>query len=327
MATGALAFSADGRRLASGSDDGLVRLWNVGTGTLLASLEGHFDRVTALAFGAEDKLLASGSADKTVLVRDVSMSDDTLGQAQVLRTVNHDGAVNVLAFAQDGSWLATGADDTLVRIFEPTGETPPRTLRGNTLSVKGLVFLAKNPGWLLASASDDGTLRVWDSANWDAPATVLRGHEGPVNALARLDGAQPRLVSAGEEGNARVWNVLAPFLEPQVQARIRQLLTEVGLDDDGSRMIALGNDETTALVVDLDASSTISLTGHSQRIVATALNPAGDVGFTASVDGTARLWDAKTGANALACRSMQAPCWQQPSRPMARAWPPPKRVA
>jgi WD40 repeat protein len=107
----ALAFSPEGRTLASGGFDGTVKLWDVGSGRQRTALRGHKDQVSALAFAPDGKVLASGSHDGTVRVWDPATG-------QELATLRgHTGTVTSVAFTTDGRWIASGSHDQTVRLW------------------------------------------------------------------------------------------------------------------------------------------------------------------------------------------------------------------
>ena len=98
-------MSPNGRRLASGSDDKTVKLWDVVTGRELRTLTGHSDIVGSVIFSPDGRWLASGSVDKTVKLWDVSTG------RQFRTLTGHSDIVRSVAFSPDGRWLASGSVD------------------------------------------------------------------------------------------------------------------------------------------------------------------------------------------------------------------------
>ena len=202
----ALAVLRDGRRLAAGCGDGVVRLVDPdsgggGAGAVVASLEGHAYAAAALAV-LPGGVLASGSDDNKVRLWDVD------ARSCVATLAGHDNWVRALAVLGDGR-LASGSWDKSVRLWDVAARTCVGVLTGHTFWVTALAPLSDGR---LASGSDDLTVRVWDTRPAARPGgavpaavVVLEGHTRSVTALATL--SDGRLASASGDGSVRLWRV------------------------------------------------------------------------------------------------------------------------
>jgi WD40 repeat protein len=194
-----VAFSGDGRHIASGSDDFTVRLWDMSTGIQLRVMYGHQESVTSVTYSGDGKNLrvASGSRDCTVRVWDAMTGTQ-------LHTMHHEQAVKCVASSRDGQLIVSGSDDCTIRVWDtPTG-TVRFALDGQNNKVSSVTFSSDSK--LLVSGSADGTLRVWDAA-MGMQRLVISGHEKRVSFVAFSKDSRSIISGTGAYGAAaRVWS-------------------------------------------------------------------------------------------------------------------------
>jgi WD40 repeat protein/serine/threonine protein kinase len=201
-----LAFSPDGRRLASGSEDLTVKLWDVATGKEAITLYGHVDSIWDVAFSPDGNRLASAGADGSVRIWDATPLEDEGGEE--LRTFRgHNQEVYCLAFSSDGNRLASGGEDLTARIWDVASGKLLHKLEAFTERVEALAF-SPDDLWLATGShghSEGGFVLLWDTRTWQKRRT-LRGAGEKSVAFSR-DG---RWVAAGAgsgDFRIRLWDV------------------------------------------------------------------------------------------------------------------------
>lgn len=307
-----LAYSQNGKLLASSGGDHLVKVWHVLTGRELRTLEGHTGTVKALCFFDGNKTVLSASADKTLILWDIATgrkkrqmhghraaiesvcynratgvvaSGDSEGEIilweggtgrEILRFSVPVGGARDLLFLQNGRVLACAASSGSIFIFDTQSGQLLRQMNGHTAAVNSLASVANEPG-LLASAADDQTVRLWNTGSGRQVRTLF-GHDAAVKAVTfSEDGRQ--LFSGAENGEIIVWDADRFTKTRSLRGHTGGIR---GLSSDKRGYLASGSLDHTVRVWDVSTGfEQKKLVGYTSSLRALAVNPAKPVFATA----------------------------------------------
>ncbi|RYP70100.1 hypothetical protein DL769_005077 [Monosporascus sp. CRB-8-3] len=281
----AVAFSPDGKLIASASCDRTVRLWDPITGASLQTLKGHRDSVRAVIFSPDGKLIASASSDRTV-----RLWDPTTGATlQTLKDYPGWNLIDIVTFSPDGRLVASALTMT-VRLWDPATGTALQTLKGHLDSVRAVIF--SPDGKLIASASEDKTVKLWDPAK-GALLQTLKSHSHSVMAVAFSPDIK-LVASASIDKTVKLWDPAKGALLQTLNGHSGPVYA-VTFSPDGKLIASASSDRAVRLWDPITGASLQTLKGHQGLVQAVIFSPDGKLIASVSSDRTVRLWDPATG--------------------------------
>lgn len=319
-----VAYSPDGQRIVTGSDDQTARIWDTSTGASILTLHGHQGAVEAVAFSPDGRRILTASADRTARVWDAAsgaqlfaltghegsvpvamyspdgtkiFSADTAGKAflwqadsgvRLAKLVGHEDAVIAGAFSRDSQMIATSSWDKSVRIWDSRTGQVSRVLSGHTDRINSVQF--SPDGELVASGGRDRTVRIW---NRSAPEPAVLTYHGESVRTVCFSADGRFLASSDASGVIHLYDVT----HRQHQAQLRghaDIVDGLGFSPDSRYLFSAGYDRTVRLWAVHRGTPLAVLRGHPGKIYGLAVAPDGLHATTVGYDRTARVWDTRS---------------------------------
>jgi WD40 repeat protein/tRNA A-37 threonylcarbamoyl transferase component Bud32 len=288
-----IAFSPDGKRIVSGSDDSTLKVWDTATGQETMTLKGHTGLIRSVAFSPDGKSIASGSFDSTLKVWDAATGHPTV-------SLKLASPVSSVAFSPDGKRIVGGSDDSTLKLWDAATGQETLVLKGHARRVASVVF--SPDGKRIASGSFDSTLKVWDAATGHETVTVKLA--SPISSVAFSPDGK-RIASGSWDKTLKIWDA-ASGREIRTRKGHAGPILSVVFSLDGKR-IASGSWDKTLKVWDAATGRRIlTLKGHARSIQSVLFSPDGKRIVSGSADGTLKVWDGTTGQNPLTLKGHDA---------------------
>jgi eukaryotic-like serine/threonine-protein kinase len=240
VAVGRVAYSPDGRYLASVCRDGIVRVWERRSGQQLPSWKGGPEahqahvRGRGIAFSADSRYLATGGADGRILVLDLDAGTGRIFEG-------HADTITQLAFRPDGLHLASAGEDGTVRLWDLKTGNAVRTFADHQSAVRGLAFSAEGQ---VISVGADGWVKIWDP-DTGVERTTFRARTRWVSTMA-FHAPSRRLAVASWDGGVELWDGLdssqPSAKEPRTLRGHTAQIASLAFSPDGCRLVSAGDD-------------------------------------------------------------------------------------
>lgn len=287
-----VALNSEGQLLASGGQDGIVKIWSITTDisinchSLPHPSQKHYAPIRAVTFSADSKFLATGSEDKTIKIWSVETGE-------CLHTLEgHQERVGGVTFSPNGQLLASGSADKTIKIWSVDTGKCLHTLTGHQDWVWQVAF--SSDGQLLASGSGDKTIKIWSIIEGEYQnIDTLTGHESWIWSIAFSPDGQ-YIASGSEDFTLRLWSVKTRECL-QCFRGYGNRLSSITFSTDSQYILSGSIDRSLRLWSIKNHKCLQQINGHTDWICSVAFSPDGKTLISGSGDQTIRLWSGESG--------------------------------
>jgi WD40 repeat protein len=290
----AIAYSPDGTRFVSGSNDKTLKIWDAASGAELATLSGHTDWVSDVAYSPDGTRIVSGSSDKTLKIWNAAATSRLFRPCHALATLTaHTDNVHAIAYSPDGTRIVSGSNDKTLKIWDAASGAELATLSGHADTVLAVAY--SPDGTRIVSGSSDKTLKIWNADSGVELATPT-SHTGDVNAVAyspdgtRFVSGSGHFLSHSGDNTLKIWHADSGVELATLSGHTGEV-NAVAYSPDGTRIVS-GSEDETVKVWDADSGTELTTLGHTNAVRAVAYSPDGNRIVTVMFTGNLNIWDA-----------------------------------
>ncbi len=275
-----IAFSPDGRFIASGSDSGAIQMWDAQTGQIVTTFMGHTNTVYSVAFSPNGQMLASGSWDGTIRLWNVQTGQTLI----ILRSLS---PTDSLAFNPNGNTLASGSWNANMQLWDVRTGQIISTGQDNSNRLTRTVAFSPDGRILASDDFIDKSVRLWNVSTNQA-ITALVGHTGLITSLA-FSPSGAILASGSYDNTIRLWDMQTDQTVMTLQGTTDGV-SSIAFSPDGNILVSGGWDRAVRLWDVHTGQSIAVLSGNMDHVRSVAFSPNGKLIASGSDDGLIRLW-------------------------------------
>jgi WD40 repeat protein len=283
-----------GRFIVSGDEQGVIKIWDLESGTILKTIQAHGAGILTIAIDPTAQFIVSGSRDHTIKIRELRTGEIL---AELVKDYH---SIEAVALDPAGQFLVSGGTDKFVKVWNLQTGKLLRNLSGHSAAVSAIAI--DPAGKYIVSGSWDKTIRLWKLPSGELIKT-LTGHDLGVRALA-IDKTGTFIVSASADNTIRVWQLSSGELLHTLKGHA-SMISSIVIDPSGKYIISASWDKTIR-IWDVHTGKPLGTIlqgalggfgespGHSDAVIALAMDPMGRFFVSSSLDWSVKFWDLET---------------------------------